>query len=1545
MTLAVARVWQDGPREQRVLLGTGFAVSREFGLTAFHCVGDPDTGNVVWKKVCLEFPNNVELKAKYEGGDNGADFAVLRFLKPLPLGLLALRLATTAVDGAFWKSFGYAPALDRIGVIDIPSIDGHVSNNQSSLNGAPVIQLHCNQAAAKEALSLHGMSGAPVLTGDPQAAVGLIRWNPERGNDPERLAVGAIVFACPMRSVVQRFPALESYVTEPISRGAPSSDAPRVRHPWPKEQAPAEYVDRPELTQQLLDHLLEDQAVAGRANISVVHGLGGIGKTTIALWLLWHSEIRERFRDGRIWVTLGNEPRARVTIVNECVRKLDPAHKDILPEDEASDILSNLLQDQSVFFVIDDVWPGESAKAARALLVPSPRSHFLLTTRSSHPADDLGIRAKPFPLNEMNFDQAEALISLVLERELKPDERCPVQKLFRVLGGHPFALKLAAKRVTRGRSWNKLLTDLSAEIADLTKLEEEDQKSEKEDDDSADRAREKEKSVRASLMLSVRDLPRDRQRLFAWLGAISEDAIITPRMAATVWNADEETALRQLRRLSGVGILTAEGRKAEDNAYSIHDLMHALAQEILTGSVTPAKQRDLPGLGVSLPEASRQLLERYRAKSSDGLWHTLPDDGYIHDHLVQHFGRAGRKSELEGLLWEESADGHSGWYWARERLEQTSGFIGDLNRIWSYADGAITAAETHDGRARAIGLQLHCGLIITSINSLSKVIPTEVLLGSVRCGLIKPTTALTLARQNPDRNARASTLSTLASEMPPEVHPGVLAEALDAARGIDDPSVRGAALSLVASRLPPEEALEKARSIDYAWSRAEALAAVASRLPPDQAVEIARGIDDARMRVEALAAVASRLPVEVQSVVFGEALSAARSIDYAGSRAGALAAVASRLPPDQALEIARGIDDARTRVEALAAVAPRLPVEAQPVVLGEALSVARSIDDTFWRPRVLAAVASRLPPDQALEIARGIDDLRERVEALAAVASRLPEEAQPVVLGEALIAARSIDSAWSRSEALARIAPRLPAAAQPGVIDEAVGVARSIDGAGGRAHALETVAARLPAEAALVIARGIGDTEVRARALAAVGARLPAAEQQTVFSEALSAARSIDDAGSSAQALMAVAARLQPEEALVVARGIDDSGWRTRALMTIAPRLSVEEALTASRSETETKASALSRARALAAVAAQLPAAARPSVLGEALSTLREGGRPGDVYDASSRDETLTVVAAGLPPEEALVIARSIDGARWRAQALAAVAPRLPAEAQPSILRDALAVASSINDADSRAQALKTVAVQLPEEVLAITPSIDDTFGRNSTLSVVARWLPPAEGLAVARNIDDALWRVRALLAVAPRLPAKKQPSVLGEALVVARSIDNEGWRDHALSEVAAQLPPEEALETARSIDNAASRAEALASIATLLPPVEGLSVARSIDVLRWRAMALAAIASRLPPEAQPSVVEEVLSTLRGIDDEDWRARPLATVASLFCKGQITDSSLRQWTETVRELATRTRRGCFADFAAMLPMIEAIGGEEAMRILARSINTVSRWWP
>ncbi|MBV8289697.1 MAG: hypothetical protein JOZ35_22525 [Hyphomicrobiales bacterium] len=51
------------------------------------------------------------------------------------------------------------------------------------------------------------------------------------------------------------------------------------------------------------------------------------------------------------------------------------------------------------------------------------------------------------------------------------------------------------------------------------------------------------------------------------------------------------------------------------------------------------------------------------------------------------------------------------------------------------------------------------------------------------------------------------------------------------------------------------------------------------------------------------------------------------------------------------------------------------------------------------------------------------------------------------------------------------------------------------------------------------------------------------------------------------------------------------------------------------------------------------------------------------------------------------------------------------------------------------------------------------------------------------------------------------------------------------------------------------------------------------------------------------------------------------------------------WVETAHKLAAAGRKNCIWDFAAVLPFIQALGGDTAVWSVARSIAAVGAWWP
>ncbi|WP_162834445.1 S1 family peptidase [Amycolatopsis circi] len=199
MTFAIGRL-SNTKKE----LGTVFAVSDRRALTAFHCVGDRTSGKVVSRRLICTWDVG-QSRAVVEEFDVINDVAVLLLDRALPSGLEAISLSREVNEHARFIAPG-APA-DIEGVFTYAA-SGSITRvgARRTEDGASVIQLSSVDSVA--GLSLHGLSGAPVLVGHPQKAVGIVRWNPRRVNEPT-LAAGAAIFAAPAGVILDHWPKLD----------------------------------------------------------------------------------------------------------------------------------------------------------------------------------------------------------------------------------------------------------------------------------------------------------------------------------------------------------------------------------------------------------------------------------------------------------------------------------------------------------------------------------------------------------------------------------------------------------------------------------------------------------------------------------------------------------------------------------------------------------------------------------------------------------------------------------------------------------------------------------------------------------------------------------------------------------------------------------------------------------------------------------------------------------------------------------------------------------------------------------------------------------------------------------------------------------------------------------------------------------------------------------------------------------------------------------------------------------------------------------------
>ncbi|MBN1810840.1 MAG: hypothetical protein JXA14_03295 [Anaerolineae bacterium] len=1314
---------------------------------------------------------------------------------------------------------------------------------------------------------------------------------------------------------------------------------------------PPHFIPRPEVSEILKARLLAEADTApGVLVVSAIQGLGGIGKSVLAAALAHDPDVQARFPDGILWVMLGQQPELHSLLSDWIVNGLRDYNYRPTTVETASTHLRTLFLDKAALLVVDDVWDPEHA---RPFLVGSPRCRVLITTRRADVADEVG--ADLHQMDIMTQAQSLALLAARLGRQLEEEEYKDALRLARLVGHLPLALELAAARVARGATWTGLCAALEEEVARLEAL------------DSARRRRKRATRLEASFNLSLNALRADdgeAWEAFAWLGVLPEDVTITAPMAATLWNVDRAEAgdLLELLWNDALLLLGSPVRIGEEEmpGYRLHDLLHDLARGLLTG--------DLPyGLEWSLEDGHATLLERYRVRTQDGLWHTLTNDGYIHSHLTWHMEQAGRVAEIHALLAEETDKGHNGWSEARERLGQTAGYLADVSHAWRLAEEqdadaqARPAGEPH--RRRPVGLQCRYALILASLNSLAGNIPAELMLTLVSLGRWTPAQALSYARQVPKLRERVEVLAALASQLP---------------RGLKEEALIGGQAAALALEDDKE--------------RAEALAALAPKLTKGlrdevlvEALAAAQTIRDEERRAEALAGLAPQLTGEL----LVEGLTVARTIRDDWCRAHALAALAPQLMEGQreeVLDAARAIEDEASRAHALTALAPQLMGPQREETLVEALVAARAIDDGAWRAKLLATLAPQLTGAQreevlgeALAVARTIEDGESRVRALAALAPQLTEVRRDEVLVEAVAAARAISPEWSRARALALLAPQLTGK----LLVEALAATQAIWDImeeGARAHALVALAPQLTGELlmeGLAAAQATQYAASRAHALAALASQLPEAQQKAALSEALTATRAASCGQSRARALAALTPHLTEElvtEALAAARAIEDEGSRVHALAALAPHLmgrqqeeALSEALTAARAalhegalgralvalaphltgkllvEGLAAAQAIlhrqARAEALVALAPRL----EEELLMEGLAAARaivDYGYGNTIEDEEACTRALTALASQLRGTqreevlaEALAAARAIRRGWMRPEALAALALQFTGVQRKKVLREALAAARAIRDGRLRAHALAALAPQLTGE------------GRKEAL---------VEGLAAARAIGDKWARAHALAALAPQLTGEGRKEALVEGLAAARAIGDKWACSEALAVLTPHLVGElsiEALAVARAIEDKAYRAVALVALAPQLTGaqreealVDGLAAARAIRNSRKRAEILAELAPQLAAEQREEVLGEALAAVRAIEDKEVR-RPILMALAPQLETLSFPTLYALWRENLHHLAVRTRRDLLSDLGALLPVIVVLGGHEAVTATWRAIQDAGLWWP
>ena len=237
-----------------------------------------------------------------------------------------------------------------------------------------------------------------------------------------------------------------------------------VAPPVVPAQLPADTVDftgRDEQVAMLCGLLAAppDRARPGAVVISALAGMGGVGKTALAVHAA--HRLRYRFPDGQLYVSLrgATNPLPPSEVVARFLRDLGDRDAAIpAGEEERAARYRSLLAGRKVLVVLDD---ARDAAQVRPLLPGSAGCAVIVTSRNMLP--DLP-GATPLGLGVLGPDEALTLFSAIIGTPRAAAEPDATARVLACCAGLPLAIRVAGGRLASRPAWT--VAQLAARLAD-----------------------------------------------------------------------------------------------------------------------------------------------------------------------------------------------------------------------------------------------------------------------------------------------------------------------------------------------------------------------------------------------------------------------------------------------------------------------------------------------------------------------------------------------------------------------------------------------------------------------------------------------------------------------------------------------------------------------------------------------------------------------------------------------------------------------------------------------------------------------------------------------------------------------------------------------------------------------------------------------------------------------------------------------------------------------------------------------------------------------
>ncbi|HVV12746.1 tetratricopeptide repeat protein [Amycolatopsis sp.] len=319
-----------------------------------------------------------------------------------------------------------------------------------------------------------------------------------------------------------------------------------------------------------LRHVLEGVSGTNRGtavNISLIEGMGGVGKTRLAIHAAHQLLAEGRYRDCQLYVDLwghADQPPADPSAALASFLRLLGVPGDQIPPslDERATLYRDRLYGKNALVVLDN---AASEDQVLPLLPADSTNLVLITSRRALALDG----ARTLPLDVFTPAEGRDLLVRVVGSKRVEAEPDAARRVVELCGRLPLAVALAARRLQSRPAWT--VEDLAARLAE-----------------AGDRLSELaagSRRLRAVFDLSYQALTADERRMFRLLGLHPGDDF-TADSAAALAELTPLQARRLLDRLVDENLATVVTR----NRFRLHNLLREYARSVVRDE-EPAEQR------------------------------------------------------------------------------------------------------------------------------------------------------------------------------------------------------------------------------------------------------------------------------------------------------------------------------------------------------------------------------------------------------------------------------------------------------------------------------------------------------------------------------------------------------------------------------------------------------------------------------------------------------------------------------------------------------------------------------------------------------------------------------------------------------------------------------------------------------------------------------------------------------------------------------------------------------------------------------------------